>query len=678
MDRELFMAMLAYNPLAPVALSRDVHLVPHQLAALYGDVEVQHQCQSPLPHRVGGLLRAGFPVRVLIADETGLGKTVIAGLYLLSAVFRGIAQNIIIVVPKAIVGQWYEEMLYKFGLHFDIITQGDEFTHASSELKKGGSGIRVITSVDLIKGRHGQEFLSEIPDAAIDITVIDEAHHVITAEETLRFKISKALAEKSKSLLMMSATPFRGYYDIEYQRVLQLLGDGFLYIRRFKDQAVGVDGHPIFPPRTSYVVEIQLDPYWGRLYREMNSLIKALPAPSLTKLVLLKRLSSSIAALHRTLKDIAPGTAPEDPFSDETDDLYGMEPDIRTGHLPEGREVSYMLRTLLGVVEDISTRVDLTLKELELLRLLRVLTREHKVVVFTEYRATLDRLLGVFEKDDIRCVYVHGGMTVDQRRSAIQTFWSDTRVKVFLATDAAGEGINLQVSPYQVNYDLPWSPIKLEQRFGRIHRYGQKYATSVYNLAVKGTIDDYILTRVMRKLERIARLLGDWVYDYIGIAVKPGEIRRLIVEERDFLHEEEMIRRFTSLRAEAHSPRYGHVGQLYEEAKKVNTLAHKYLASGGSGGPSILEILRVTRSMLRSPDDRGLRCKGLPVALYKVDRYVTALYYLEEEGGEYLDPLTGEYVDKGDVGSYLSSRVKDMAKFYGFEYGDVRLLNVDV
>jgi superfamily II DNA or RNA helicase len=676
MDRELFMAMLAYNPLAPVALSRDVHLVPHQLAALYGDVETQHQCQSPLPHRVGGLLRAGFPVRVLIADETGLGKTIIAGLYLLSAVFRGLAQNIIIVVPKAIVGQWYEEMLYKFGLHFDIITRGDEFTHVLGGLRKGGSGIRIITSIDLIKGKHGQEFLSDIPNTAIDITVIDEAHHIITAEETLRFKISKALAEKSRALLMMSATPFRGYYDIEYQRVLQLLGDGFLYIRRFKDQAVGVDGHPLFPPRASYVVEIQLDPYWGRLYHEMNSLIRALPTPSLTKLVFLKRLSSSITALHRTLKDIVPSTIPEDPFSDETDDLYGMEPDMRSGRLPEGREASYTLRTLLGMVEDVSARVDLTLKELELLRLLRVLTREHKAVVFTEYRATLDRLLRVFEKNDIRCVYVHGGMTVDQRRSAIQTFWSDTKVKVFLATDAAGEGINLQVSPYQVNYDLPWSPIKLEQRFGRIHRYGQRYATSVYNLAVKGTIDDYILTRVMRKLERIAKLLGDWIYDYIGIAVKPGEIRRLVMEERD-LPEEEMIRRFTSLRAEAHSPRYGHIGQLYEEAKRVSTLAHKYLASGELEGPNILEILRITRTVLKTLDDRRLRCKGLPVALYRVDRYVVALYYLEEEGGKYLDPLTGRYVDKGDVGSYLSSRVKNMANFYGFERGDIKLLNVD-
>ncbi|RLG75770.1 MAG: hypothetical protein DRO12_05130, partial [Thermoprotei archaeon] len=443
---ELYVATLAYHPLSPLVLSRGVDILPHQLAALYGDYEEHHKCPSPIPHKVGGLLRAGFPVNALIADETGLGKTIILGLFILSLLLRGLVRNIAIVVPKAIVGQWQDELLYKFGIYFKTIERGDEFLDLVNDLKHGRE-LRFIVSIDLIKGRYGYEFVSALPQKGLDLTVIDEAHHVITRKETLRSKIAIELAKKSKSLVLMSATPFRGYYEAEYRRILELLGTGFLYIRRFKDQARGVDGRPLFPKRVSYTVDIRPDPYWYQTYFKLKRLIETSSLPHLTKLILLKRLSSSLYALYVTLRRLQVPEV-EDPFSEETDDVSGVEPDVREDLHKYMRNPSRTLQAVLDIVRMHISQKGLTLKELEFLKLLQALIKRHKVVVFTEYRATLDRLKEVLSRADIKFTYVHGGMSLKERRYAIATFWNDTKVRVFLATDAAGEGINLQIAPY--------------------------------------------------------------------------------------------------------------------------------------------------------------------------------------------------------------------------------------
>jgi len=662
---DLYVTVLAFNPFSPLVLSRKVDILPHQLGALYGDYSGDHSCPSPLPHRVSGLLRAGFPVNALIADETGLGKTVVLGLFILSLMLRDLARDIIILVPKAIVWQWQDELLYKFGVYFRVIERGNEFLDLVDNLKYGRD-LRVIASVDLIKGRYGHEFVSSLPPRALDLVVIDEAHHVISPRQTLRSEIALKLVEKTKSLVLSSATPFRGYYDAEYRRVLDLLGEDFIYVRRFKDQVRGVDGRPVFPRRASYTVEISPDPQWYQLYIKLVDFLKLSTIPEVVKLVLLKRMASSLHALHATLRKLQ-AIALEDPFSEETDDIAGIEPDARGQKL--GGQYYSSLHIVLDIVGAYVGRGGLTVKERELLRQLDRLTKEGKVVVFTEYRTTLERLMEVLEKAGIGFAYIHGGMGLSERRSAITTFWNDTKTRVLLATDAAGEGINLQVAAYQVNYDIPWSPAKLEQRFGRIHRYGQRGATYVYNLAVKGTIDGHVINKVLKKLNDIAKLLGDWVFDYIGTVVKAEEVRRAVLEGVEVIKRETLLRRFEQLRKDTHDPKCD-LAYVYSQIEGLKGYMSKYINGDGAGHVDVLEVLRVSPLTLLDLKNRAHRvgdATDVVVAVCRARDKIASASLLERRGSKLLDPLNGVEVDYGEAESYLVREVKSIARFYGFE-----------
>jgi len=674
---ELYLATLAYHPLAPLVLSRNIDLLSHQLAALYGEHDQTHKCPSPIPHRVVGLLRAGFPINALIADETGLGKTIITGFFILSLMLRGMARNIAIVVPKAVVGQWQDELLYKFGIYFKVIEHGSEFFDLTDELKHGRE-LRFITSIDLIKGRYGQEFVSALQEGCLDLAVIDEAHHVITRKETLRAKIALSLARKSKALVLMSATPFRGYYEAEYKRVIELLNPGFIYVRRFKDQVTRADGRPLFPKRISYTVDVSPDPQWFQVYTRLKNLIEAAPLPQLTRLVLLKRLSSSFYALYATLKKLQPPKA-EDPFSEETDDVSGVEPDMREDIHKYAKTPVRGLQVALDVIRTFINGKKPTLKEVEFLRLLQPLVRRGKVVVFTEYRTTLERLKELLMEADIKFVFVHGGMSLRERRHAISTFWNDAKVRVFLATDAAGEGINLQIASYQINYDLPWSPLKLEQRFGRIHRYGQRHTTHVYNIAVRGTIDNYILNRIMRKLDNVAKLLGDWIYDYIGIAIRPDEVRKLVVEGNDAIDERTIIRRFKILRSEVHNPKFDS-SLVNELLLRLKNYVDRYLRNTENGHINVLEVLRTSRLVIqRINSGQGGTVDttdDVIIAVYRLHNYIIALHFLERKGNRFLDPINSVYVDHNEAVRYLSEHVRELAHFYGFKGGDVQIYSI--
>jgi len=673
---EIRTVALAYHPFSPLILSHRVDVLPHQLNALYGVYETYHRCSSPIPHKVGGLLRVGFPLNALVADETGLGKTIILGFLILSLMLRGLVRNVAIIVPKAIVGQWQDELLYKFGIFFRTIEHGSEFLELIDDLKHG-RGLKFIVSVDLIKGRYGYEFLSALPKRGLDLTVIDEAHHIITHKETLRSEVGTELANKSKALILSSATPFRGYYEAEYKRILELLGTNFLYIRRFKDQVVGVDGKPLFPKRVSYTVNITLNPHWYQAYFKIRKYIETSALQNLAKLVLLKRLSSSLYALYVTLRKLQISEV-IDPFSEETDDVSGVEPDVREKLHKHIKHPDRVVQVASDLVSAYVTREELTPKEQEFLRLLEPLAERGKVVVFTEYRATLDRLKEVLSRADIKFVYVHGEMGLKERRSAIATFWDDPKVKVFLATDAAGEGINLQVARYQINYDIPWSPLKLEQRFGRIHRYGQKDLTYVYNLAIKDTIDGYILEKIVSKLDNVVRLLGDWVFDYVGIAVRPEEVRKTVLEGSNIIDEGLLIKRFKALREETHNPSCD-ADYIYRQMKMLKEYVDKYIKTGQV---DVLEVLRITGLTLQNLNGVGNYPKeglgDIVVSVYKVHNYIASFMFIERKGEVFLSPIDNVYVDRDKAEQYLLRRTEEIARFYGFEDGNVDFYTFDM
>lgn len=670
-----FTATLAYNPFAPLILTRSVDILPHQLAALYGDIAREHECTSPLPHRLGGLLRSGFPIRAIVADETGLGKTVIMGLAILSFTLRNLARNILIVAPKAVVGQWQDELFYKFSLYFKVVEQGDEFKDLGEEVS-AGKNFMVITSIDLIKVGKGSEFVSSLKNWSIDLTVIDEAHHVITPSETRRAEIAWELAKKSKSLVLLSATPFRGYNDVEYRRVLGLLGDSFIYIRRFKDNVVDIHGKPIFPKRMSYVVEVGLDASTLNKVLQIRQLLSSAPIPNLTRLLLFKREASSWHALRDSLQNLTIKSS-EDPFSEETDDVVGLEPDaVKPVDIPHYKRLGHILRSVLDIVETLVSSHKLSPKEAEFLELLQTLIKRGKVVVFTEYLSTLERLKQILSSYDIKFVYIHGGMSLRERRSAIEKFWRDDRIRVFLGTDAAGEGINLQVARYQINYDIPWSPLKLEQRFGRVHRYGQKQVAVLYNVAVKPGIDEVVVEKLLRKLEGVARLLGDWIYDYIGTAVRPEEVRRIILQGEDIVDEKVITERLARIRKDLHSPKVD-LDSVMSGVKRVEN----FIEAEFGKRPGLLEIWRSAELLSvysnrckREPPSLEVNVKvrdnDVVLGIYRNGGHVMVAYTLVRRGELYYDPLDAVYVPGDNVIKYLHDKVKGLAQFYGFSEGD--------
>lgn len=662
---DIYSAAFVYQPFAPLRLSSHVYLLPHQLAALYGDLEREHHCNSPMPHRIVGLLRAGYPISALIADETGLGKTIIAGLYLLSLALRDMAHSVLVVAPKAVTGQWQDELLYKFGLHFRVVERGSELQGISRDTR-AGAPMMVIASLDLIKGSQGQHFVSSFGKGGIDVTIIDEAHHVITNRDTLRKKVAATLALNSKSFLLLSATPFRGFYEGEYDTIKGMLGERFVYLRRFKDQAIGFDGKPLFPKRVSYTVNIRPSPEWARAYMDLERLIEASPLQRLTKLVLLKRMSSDFYALYDTLKKMDPGRT-DDPFSMDTDDVSGIEPDLSEGSESKLQTSAHQLQVAADIVQNLLKRGK-TEKESQFIVLLQSLVIKGKVVVFTEYRSTLNRLRWILDGMGIRYVYVHGGMSTRDRNRAVSVFWNDGQVKVFLATDAAGEGINLQVAHYQINYDLPWSPLKLEQRFGRIHRYGQMETASVYNLAVEGTLDERIVSGMMKKLDNMAKLLGDWVYDYIGSAVTPEEVRMIVTSPGYGIEEGVLSKRLNELRGQAHAPSLDK-DMIDRGLATVDRLLENIDRVGHSSAPAFLDILRYSSALKHDLDYRS-RTPVIKDAVTKVgvcrnSGSISLLYFLEGRDGRMFDPASDKYVEPSVAERYLEDNLASMAEFYG-------------
>ena len=670
--REIVLAALAFHPYAPLILSQGVDIVPHQLSALYGEESKKHRCKSPFKHRTLGLLRSGYPVNVLVADETGLGKTIIVGLFLFSLVLRGIARNILVVVPKGLMAQWHDEMLLKFGLNFRTVTSGRGFKDVARTAET--DSVRLIVSLDTLKGSRGMEFLSSLPKSFFDIAIFDEAHHIITPSETLRLNAARLAKRKAKSLVLMSATPFRGNVTIEVHRVRELLDENFIYIRRFKDKATTPEGRSLFPPRRSYRIALVPPINWATVYSRIEKVIDGLPLGTITKLVLKKRAASSLYSLLISLERA--GLGGENPFTEVTDDVSGHEPDspkLRSFSIKRSAQITPKLMSVLKSVVCKNT----TYKELELLRLLERLTRRYKVVVFSEYRSTVQRLAQVFDEMDVKYVVVHGGMSVKERKHAIDVFWYDDKVKVLLATDAAGEGINLHIAPYQINYDIPWSPLKLEQRYGRIHRYGQKRAAIVYNITITGSLDDKVVDKLLAKIDNIARMLGDWVYDYIGIAVRPAEVQKMLTENWE-PSAHVMMKRLKAVREDEHDPCLGNAAALPYDIRKASALLRSVLhRTCGIYIPNVLETIRAVDLLIsRVRQEKVDLPPRVVMAVARRGEMISSIYTVlrGHSSSVYIDVMTGSIIKREGLERYLERQVIRLANFYGLGYDEVRII----
>ncbi len=518
----------------------------------------------PLPHQLYALNRAVGQdrIRYLLADEVGLGKTIEAGLVLRELKLRGRAKRILVVAPKGLVRQWQAEMRQHFGepLHFV-----DPSSFAAMRQWRGDGAednvwrmhdqvICALDSVKPLESRRGwsldqiqtynRERFEDLASAAWDLVIIDEAHRMGGSnEQVARYKLGAALAEASPYLLLLSATPHQGKTD-QFMRLMQLLDrDVFpdessvsrervqpFVIRTEKRAAINAEGQPLFRPR---LTRLHLVAWQARhaaqqqLYEAVTDYVRhgynqALAAKQRHVgflMILMQRLvTSSTAAIRATLEKRqaalhTPQTQPRlfDTLSAEDwADLDG-EAQVDLALQANGLELEKSeVETLLALARS-TEAAGTDAKAESLLELIYKLQQEEgdpalKLLVFTEFVPTQAMLADYLESRGFTVATLNGGMDMEARTRTLQTFAGDARV--LISTDAGGEGLNLQFCHVIVNFDMPWNPMRIEQRIGRVDRIGQKHVVRALNFVLEDTVEHRVRQVLEEKLAVIAEEFG--------------------------------------------------------------------------------------------------------------------------------------------------------------------------
>ena len=509
-----------------------------------------------LPHQASALQRALLldPVRLAICDEVGLGKTITAGAILAELKARERIRRVVVVAPKGVQLQWVAEMSSRFGEEF--VRVGPEGLPVDAGLDPWRAFDQVICSLDAVKPlrrRTGwsSERLEEynrsrfrgLVDAGWDLVIIDEAHHVAgSSEDVARHQLAVELCASTRNVLLLSATPHSGKSD-GFRRFLSLLDSGFiqgkaiqhsnvapLVIRTEKRKAVDAEGQPLFQPR---ITELRIAPYAERerereLYEAVTQYVRhgwdaarrdGRNAAAFLVLLMQRLVSSSTAAILGALEKRSSALGKEGEatplFIDRGEDwaeLTGEEQYEMLGNVrgpawaTERIEVSQLLKLAR---EAAAAGADAKVKAFfDLLAELRRSERDPKVkvLVFTEFLPTQEMLLGLLEHAGIPAVGINGTMGLAERAMAQEAF--RTEAQVLVSTDAGGEGINLQFAHIVVNWDLPWSPSRLEQRIGRVDRIGQSAPVRAFNLVCEHSIELRVLEVLNQKLAIILEELG--------------------------------------------------------------------------------------------------------------------------------------------------------------------------
>lgn len=518
----------------------------------------------PLPHQLYALNRAvGHDrIRYLLADEVGLGKTIEAGLVLRELKLRGRAKRILVVAPKGLVRQWQAEMRQHFGEPFHFVDPSSlaalrQWRGDSAEDNAWRMHDQVICALDSVKpleSRRGwsleqiqtynRERFEDLVSAAWDLVIIDEAHRMGgSTEQVARYKLGAALAEASPYLLLLSATPHQGKTD-QFMRLMQLLDrDTFpdagsvsrervqpFVIRTEKRAAINAEGQPLFRPRLTRLHAVAWQARHAaqqQLYEAVTDYVRhgynqALAAKQRHVgflMILMQRLvTSSTAAIRATLeKRQAVLDTPQtqarlfDTLSpDEWADLDG-EAQVDLALQANGLELEKSeVETLLALARS-TEAAGTDAKAESLLELIYKLQQEEgdpalKVLVFTEFVPTQAMLTDYLESRGFTVATLNGGMDMEARTRTLQTFAGDARV--LISTDAGGEGLNLQFCHVIVNFDMPWNPMRIEQRIGRVDRIGQKHVVRALNFVLEDTVEHRVRQVLEEKLAVIAEEFG--------------------------------------------------------------------------------------------------------------------------------------------------------------------------
>lgn len=603
------------------------------LAHLFDPVLAVHtSVVEPLPHQITAVYESMLPrqpLRFLLADDPGAGKTIMAGLLMKELIARGDLQRCMIVCPGSLAEQWQDELHRRFNLPFEILTND------KLEAARTGNWFLetnlVIARLDKLARNEEVQAKLQAPDCGWDLVVCDEAHKLSATffggeiKYTKRYRLAQLLSTLTRHFLLMTATPHNGKEE-DFQLFMALLdGDRFegrfrdgvhaadvsdLMRRMVKESLLKFDATPLFPERVAYTVPYRLSDNEAALYKDVTEYVreefnradalendKRAGTVGFALTILQRRLASSPEAIYQSLRrrrerlegrlrelevlqrggQVHVVFAADAPVLDR-EDVEDLEdaPDVES----EALEEQVLDRaTAARTIGELRIEID-TLKRLESLALLirrsgddrkwRELaallgeifapasmasgfvemsviggtgvpapprlrpSARQKLVVFTEHRDTLNYLqarIGTLLGRSDAVATIHGGMGREDRLRAQEAFRHDPEVQVLLATDAAGEGINLQRAHLMVNYDLPWNPNRLEQRFGRIHRIGQTEVCHLWNLIAEETREGDVYLRLLEKLEYARNALGGQVFDVLGKVQFEGRpLRELLIE----------------------------------------------------------------------------------------------------------------------------------------------------
>jgi SNF2 family DNA or RNA helicase len=581
-----------FDPMMAVHTS-NVEPLPHQITAVY---------ESLLPRQ---------PLRFVLADDPGAGKTIMAGLYIRELIMRADSHRILVVAPGSLVEQWRDELFEKFGLEFHIYSALLEQTSPSGN--PFDDYPKLIVRLDQLS--RNEELQDKLCVPGWDLAVFDEAHKLAAhyfgskLEKTARFRFAEKLGACTRHLLLMTATPHNGKEE-DFQLFLSLLDsdrfygkfrDGMhkvdasdLMRRMVKEELVKFDGTPLFPERRAYTVNYTLSEIEAALYETVTEYVKTemgkadeLEGPrkgsvGFALTALQRRLASSPEAIYQSLKRrrerlesrlreeklgirgrhaLAETVAsiPEDDDDLNAEEQEGLEETLidEATAAKTVAELEAEIVILKGLEHQAKAVVasGLDRKWDELSKILQnnpemhdASGRQRKIIIFSEHRDTLNylhaKIGGVLGNSDA-IVTIHGNTHRDERRRRQALFRSDPDVRVLVATDAAGEGVNLQNANLMVNYDLPWNPNRLEQRFGRVHRIGQTEVCHLWNLVAKETREGDVYHRLLKKLEVESEALQGRVFDILGEVFEDTSLKDLLMQAIRYGDSPEVRQRLT-------------------------------------------------------------------------------------------------------------------------------------
>lgn len=615
-----------HDPMLAVATS-NVQPLPHQIRAVYGEL---------LPRT---------PLRFLLADDPGAGKTIMAGLYIKELILRDDVRSCLIVAPGGLVEQWQDELALKFGLDFEILAPG-----ADDALP----GKSIFDQKPLLIARMDQLarndiLLDQIEKSEFDLVVVDEAHRMSASwfsgelKSSKRFQLGELLSEHARHLLLMTATPHNGKEE-DFQTFLSLLDrdrfagpgdkraqrgtvDGIMR-RMVKEKLVTFEGRPLFPERIAETASYRLSDAEQHLYEQVTEYVrngmnladklegKRKNTVGFALTVLQRRLASSPEAIFHSLRrrterleklrnDLLNGVpegagASKDPaLSDEFDydefdaaeieeaeeELVDAATAARTAAELETEIID--LKRLSDIARKVlDSQMDVKWRELRGVLEAQILQRDgespRKLIVFSEHRDTLNylvrRVTALLGSVDA-VVSIHGAVPRYERRRITAEFTSNPDVQVLIATDAAGEGLNLQAAHLMVNYDLPWNPNRIEQRFGRIHRIGQTEVCRLWNLVAEDTREGEVFIRLLDKIEEQRAAYGGEVFNVLGTSLGEMSLAKVLREAIRYGEQPEVRSRMYEVIDEGVA---GGLRELIDEG----ALANEVLA------PSDLEELR--------------------------------------------------------------------------------------